>query len=66
MTIEEIYSIYKQYPNIQTDSRKLKTGDLFFALKGPNFNGNLFAKEALETGAVYVIADEEIPFEEIK
>ncbi|MEO7315643.1 MAG: UDP-N-acetylmuramoyl-tripeptide--D-alanyl-D-alanine ligase [Ginsengibacter sp.] len=64
MTIEEIYSIYKQYPNIQTDSRKLKTGDLFFALKGPNFNGNLFAKEALETGAVYVIADEEIPFDD--
>ena len=64
MTIEEIYSIYKQYPNIQTDSRKLQKGDLFFALKGPNFNGNLFAKEALETGAAYVIADEEIPFED--
>ncbi len=62
MTIEEIYSIYKQYPNIQTDSRKLQKDDLFFALKGPNFNGNLFAKEALETGAAYVIADEEIPF----
>ncbi len=62
MTIEEIYSIYKQYPNIQTDSRKLQKGDLFFALKGPNFNGNLFAKEALETGAAYVVADEEIPF----
>ena len=62
MTIEEIYSIYKQYPNIQTDSRKLQKGDLFFALKGPNFNGNLFAKQALETDAAYVIADEEIPF----
>ena len=64
MTIEEIYSIYKQYPNIQTDSRKIQKDDLFFALKGPNFNGNLFAKEALETGASYVIADEEIPFED--
>jgi UDP-N-acetylmuramoyl-tripeptide--D-alanyl-D-alanine ligase len=64
MTIEELYAIYKQYPKIQTDSRKLQKGDLFFALKGPNFNGNLFAKNALETGAAYVIADEEIPFKD--
>ncbi len=62
MTIEEMYTIYTQYPNIQTDTRKLKKGDLFFALKGPNFNGNLFAQEALDSGAAYVVADEEISF----
>ena len=44
MQIEEIYKIYQQYPSIQTDTRKLKKDDLFFALKGPNFNGNLFAE----------------------
>ncbi len=58
MSIEELYKIYLQYPSVQTDTRKLKKGDLFFALKGPNFNGNLFAEQALQSGAAYVIIDE--------
>jgi len=58
MNIERLYEIYQQYPSIQTDSRKIKAGDLFFALKGPNFNGNLFAKQALDAGAAYSIVDE--------
>ena len=64
MNISELYQIYKKYSSIQTDTRKLKKGDLFFALKGPNFNGNSFAKQALEDGAAYAIIDEkgfEIP-----
>ena len=62
MNIDNIYKIYKQFPSVQTDSRKLQKDDLFFALKGPNFNGNNFAKQALETGAAYVFADEPLPF----
>ncbi|HEY5407768.1 MAG TPA: UDP-N-acetylmuramoyl-tripeptide--D-alanyl-D-alanine ligase [Ginsengibacter sp.] len=62
MNIEEIYKIYQEYPSIQTDTRKLKKDDLFFALKGPNFNGNLFAEKALEKGAAYVFTDEKISF----
>jgi UDP-N-acetylmuramoyl-tripeptide--D-alanyl-D-alanine ligase len=62
MQIEEIYKIYQKYPSVQTDTRKLKKDDLFFALKGPNFNGNLFAEKALEKGATYVFADEKISF----
>lgn len=58
MTIPELYSIYKQYPSVQTDTRKLKTGDLFFALKGGNFNGNSFAKQAIAAGAAYAVIDE--------
>ena len=58
MTIEQLYEIYKQFSSIQTDTRKLKEGDLFFALKGPNFNGNEFAIRALEAGAAYSIVDE--------
>ena len=58
MTIEELYQVYLQNPSVQTDTRKLKKGDIFFALKGPNFNGNEFAKQALEQGAAYVIIDE--------
>lgn len=58
MQTEELYKIYLQHPCIQTDSRKVKEGDLFFALKGPNFNGNLFALQAIKDGAAYAITDE--------
>ncbi len=59
MIIEELYQIFVQHPSIQTDTRKIKVGDIFFALKGANFNGNEFAAEALEKGAAYVVIDEE-------
>lgn len=60
MTIDQLYAIYRQYPSVQTDTRKLKQGDIFFALKGPNFNGNAFAKSALEAGAAYAVIDEDV------
>lgn len=58
MNIVELYEIFKQYPSVQTDTRKLKKGDLFFALRGPNFNANAFAETALDNGAVYAIIDD--------
>lgn len=60
MTIPELYQLFLQHPSIQTDTRKLKSGDIFFALSGPNFNGNAFAEQALVIGASYCIVDEEI------
>ena len=59
MKTEELYSIYLQYPSVQTDTRKLKQGDLFFALKGPNFNANEFAQKAIDSGAAYAVIDDE-------
>ena len=58
MSVEELYNIYKEYPSIQTDTRKLKEGDVFFALKGENFNGNTFAQKAIDAGAAYAVIDE--------
>jgi UDP-N-acetylmuramoyl-tripeptide--D-alanyl-D-alanine ligase len=58
MQIAQLYDIYRKHPSVQTDTRKLKKGDIFFALKGPNFNGNQFARQALETGAAYAVVDE--------
>ena len=58
MQIEELYQLFLANPSIETDTRKIKQGDLFFALKGPNFNGNIFAKQALNLGAAYAIVDE--------
>jgi UDP-N-acetylmuramoyl-tripeptide--D-alanyl-D-alanine ligase len=56
--ITDLYPIYLAHPSVQTDTRKLQKGDLFFALKGPNFNGNAFAAAALEQGAAYLVVDE--------
>jgi UDP-N-acetylmuramoyl-tripeptide--D-alanyl-D-alanine ligase len=62
MQIEELYKIYLRFPSVQTDTRKLKSNDLFFALKGENFNGNKFAKQALDAGAAYAVIDEDPGF----
>ncbi len=59
MKIEELYNIYKNSVRINTDTRTVRQGDLFFALKGEKFNANEFATEALAKGANYVIIDEE-------
>ena len=59
-SISFLYEQYKQHPQVQTDTRKLKSGDLYFALKGPNFNGNNFAITALESGASFAVVDEPI------
>lgn len=64
MQIEQLYKIYLQHPSVQTDTRKLKAGDIFFALKGGNFNGNAFAEQAIHAGAAWAVIDEaayEIP-----
>jgi UDP-N-acetylmuramoyl-tripeptide--D-alanyl-D-alanine ligase len=58
MKIEELYQLYLQYPSVKTDTRKLEKNDLYFALKGPNFNGNEFALKALESGAAKAIIDD--------
>ncbi|MDO5516936.1 MAG: UDP-N-acetylmuramoyl-tripeptide--D-alanyl-D-alanine ligase [Clostridium sp.] len=46
------------FNKISTDTRKIEEGNLFFALKGENFNGNNYAAKAVEKGASVVIVDE--------
>lgn len=57
--ISALYTIFEQHPVISTDSRNITPNCIFFALKGENFNGNIYAKDALEKGAAYAIVDEE-------
>ncbi|WP_396636951.1 UDP-N-acetylmuramoyl-tripeptide--D-alanyl-D-alanine ligase [Maribacter sp. R77961] len=59
MKIEDLHKIFLRYPSVCTDTRKLLKNDIFFALKGENFNGNEYAKKAIENGATYAIIDEE-------
>ncbi|WP_452601881.1 UDP-N-acetylmuramoyl-tripeptide--D-alanyl-D-alanine ligase [Pontimicrobium sp. MEBiC06410] len=58
MTIPQIHKLFLENNSISTDTRKVRKGDLFFALKGEHFNGNTFANQALDKGAKYVIIDE--------
>lgn len=53
-----LYRLFKQYPILVTDTRKIVSDSLFFALKGDNFNGNKFALSAVEKGCCFAIVDE--------
>ena len=55
-----LYNIFRDAAGVSTDSRTLQSGQLFFALSGPNFDGNQFAKQALDKGAIAVVVDEDI------
>lgn len=49
--------MFKSSAGVTTDSRTLKGGELFFALKGENFDGNEYALKALEAGAAYAVVN---------
>jgi len=57
-TTENIYQLFEKYPEISTDSRKVKPNSIFFALKGEHFNGNKYAEDALKKGAAMAIIDD--------
>ena len=58
MKISDLYKIFNNHPNVTTDTRNIKENSIFFALKGDNFNGNKFAKKAIEDGCHYAIIDQ--------
>ncbi len=57
MDISKIYALFNKYKSVSIDTRSIKPNDIFFAIKGPNFDGNNFALQAIKTGASYVISD---------
>ena len=57
MNIIDIYNRFRQCCSVTTDSRAIKGGELFFALKGENFDGNEYALAALEAGAAYAVVN---------
>lgn len=61
MELDEFYKLFISYGSrYSTDTRKLERGDIFFALKGDNFNGNTYAMQALKDGASYAVVDEKV------
>ena len=59
MEIKALHRLYLETYLVDTDTRNIRKGSIFFALKGENFNGNKFAKQALENGARFSVVDEE-------
>ena len=63
MEIKDLHQIFLNSEGVSTDTRTIKPGSIFFALKGENFNANNFAKTAIDLGALFSVIDE-IPDEE--
>ena len=59
MKIDDIHSLFSKSSGISTDTRTIKRNNIFFCLKGENFNGNLFIGKAFHLGASFVIYDDE-------
>lgn len=60
MKIQDLYEIFLAHPIITTDSRRCPPDSIFCALKGDNFDGNIYASKALENGCVYAIVDNDM------
>lgn len=56
--IQDLYRLFLKHPVVCTDTRDIKKGSIFFALKGGNFNANKFAEQALDSGCALVVIDE--------
>jgi UDP-N-acetylmuramoyl-tripeptide--D-alanyl-D-alanine ligase len=63
MDLKTLYSLYLQRRLVSTDSRNVPAGSVFFALKGDRFNGNEFALQAIEKGALAAVVDEDVAAE---
>ena len=58
MDLTELYRIFRESAGVSTDSRSVKKGELFFALRGQNYNGNIYVSEAVEKGASFAVTDD--------
>lgn len=56
--LANLYSVFQKSRGVNTDSRSVREGELFVALKGSNFNGNRFASDALKRGAIAAVIDD--------
>ena len=60
MNIKELYNIFLKSSGVTTDSRQIELNSIFFALKGDNFDGNKYAKSAIDKGASFAVIDNEV------
>jgi UDP-N-acetylmuramoyl-tripeptide--D-alanyl-D-alanine ligase len=58
MEISELYTLFLASEGVNTDTRTIRPGEIFVALKGENFDGNAYAAQALENGAAYAVVND--------
>ena len=58
MEIERLYALFRNSAGVTTDSRSVRKGEIFFALKGPTHDGNRHAVAALGDGALAAVVDD--------
>ena len=58
MELNQIHKLFLSCSAVSTDTRNISQNAFFFALKGPSFNANAFAAQAVESGARYAVIDE--------
>ncbi len=56
-TKEPVYAAFVNVSGVSTDTRTIKEGDVFFALRGDRFNGGDYTATAVENGACAVVVD---------
>jgi UDP-N-acetylmuramoyl-tripeptide--D-alanyl-D-alanine ligase len=57
-SIKDVYAFFLSSSGVTTDSRSITKDKLFFALRGPNFDGNAYALSAIEKGACAAVVDD--------
>ena len=57
-SISDLYALFRRYPHVSTDTRRIEPESIFFALRGATFDGNRFVNEALTKGAAWAVADD--------
>ena len=55
----DLFELFLKNPSISTDTRTIQSGDIFFALKGDHFDGNLYIDQAIEKGAFLCVSDDQ-------
>ena len=58
MEISELYALFLASQGVNTDTRTIRPGQIFVALKGETFDGNAYAVQALEAGAAYAVVND--------
>ena len=53
----ELHGNDAEFDGVSTDSRSVRPGQLFVALKGPNFDGHEYVGQAIKSGAVAAMVE---------
>jgi len=56
--MEKLYELFRKSSGVTTDSRRVERNNIYFALRGENFDGNMFAAQALAQGALAAVVDD--------